>query len=136
MLSFLRKIPFLNKLIAFDTRVGAVEARTYGIEERIAALDTHVARLNALIEENATTTTHKLDSLVARIHAVETQLEELSRNYTELTSGGLRDILEHWEQRVRDDFTTDRLQSMQELRSEISLLRSHPTGSAPERHEP
>lgn len=128
MLSFLRKVPFLNKLIdpliAFDTRVGAVEARTYGIEQRIAALDTHVARLHAQIEESAT-----------RIHAVETQLEELSRNYTELTSGGLRDILEHWERRVRDDFAIDRLQSMQELRSEMALLRSHPATTAQERHE-
>jgi hypothetical protein len=58
------------------------------------------------------------------VHALELQLEELSCNYTELTSGGLRDILEHWEQRVKDDFALDRTHSTQELRSEIALLLS------------
>jgi uncharacterized coiled-coil protein SlyX len=128
MMSLLRRLPYVGRLIdlliSFDARIGAMEMRINAMETRIAALDTHIARLNAQFEEHATATTQKLDSLVARVHAVEIQLEELSRNYTELTSGGLRDILEHWEQRVRDDFAIDRIHSMQEFRSEMALLRS------------
>jgi hypothetical protein len=134
MMSFLRRLPYAKRVIArlnsFDARISAMEERFHAVEVRMAAFDAHVARLNAQIEEHATATTHKLDSLVTRAYAVEIQLEELSRNYTELTSGGLRDILEHWEQRVRDDLAIDRIHSMQELRSEMAVLRSHRADAA------
>jgi hypothetical protein len=129
MMSLLRRLPYINRLIG----------RLTSIEAQVAALDAQVARLNAQIEEHATSATQKLDSLVARVYAVEIQLEEMSRNYTELTSGGLRDILEHWEQRVRDDFAIDRMHAMQELRSEMAVLRGSRTDAATiarERHEP
>src|SRR5262245_31084270 len=143
MMLLLRRLPYIKRLVdlltSLETQTGAIEMRTTAIEARVAALDTHVARLNALLEEHATSTTHKLDSLVARVHAVEIQLEESSRNYTQLTSGGLRDILEHWEQRVRDDLAIDRMHSMQELRSEMAVLRSHRADAATivrESHQP
>jgi len=110
MMSLLRRLPYVKRLIE----------RLIAIETRIAALETRIAAQ----DERTASTAQKLDFLVARMQPVEIQLEELSRNYTELTSGGLREILEHWEQRVRDDFALDRTHATQELRSEIALLRT------------
>lgn len=129
MMPFLRRLPYINSLIGQLTT----------IDTQIAALDAHVARLNAQFEAHATSVTEKLDLLTARVHDLEGQVEELSRNYTELTSGGLRDILEHWERRVRDDLAIDRMHAMQELRSEMAVMRKPRTDAAtiaPERHGP
>jgi predicted RNase H-like nuclease (RuvC/YqgF family) len=103
MIQFLHNLPYVKRLIA---RFRALDARLHG----------HAVTLESLAA--------RIDALELQVREISHNYREISDNYTEFTTSGLRDILEHWEQRVRDDFDIDRTQSIQELRDEIARLRS------------